>query len=149
MNKEPTATSVVLAELQGADDFMTMRQLREHTRLNINQVSAALHHLRVHKCVEFISDGSGVWWYATPESDTRLCAHDQRAPETRPRRQRKSKSDILSGVLNSPYGCMKMIFNGRVWPNGTPVKNNKIVGETLKHRVPDHWITKVADEIKL
>jgi hypothetical protein len=91
MNKEPTSTSVVLAELCGADDFRSMKQLCAHTRLNVHRVSAALHHLHNRKCVAFISDAGGVWWYATPECDDRSRVVEQRAPELKPRKQRKGK----------------------------------------------------------
>ena len=47
---------------------------------------------------------------------------------------------MLSGVLDSPYGGIRMMFDGKFWPNGTPVKDNKVVYETLDHCVPDHWI---------
>ena len=52
----------------------------------------------------------------------------------------EAKQGGISGVLDSPYGHIKMMFDGKVWPNGTPVKDNRIEAETLEHRVPDHWI---------
>jgi hypothetical protein len=91
MNKEPTSTSIVLAELTGADDFRNVKQLKEHTRLCSNRVTAALHHLHKRKCVDFISDANGVWWYATPECDDRTRTVEQRTPETRPRKRKPKK----------------------------------------------------------
>lgn len=45
-----------------------------------------------------------------------------------------------SGILDSPYGAIRMVFDDKFWPNGTRVINNKIQAETLEHYVPDHWI---------
>lgn len=92
-NKEPTSVSIVMAELTGADDFRSVKQLREHTRLCSNRVTAALHHLHKRKCVDFISDLNGVWWYATPETDDRCFCVDERTPEVKKRKPRKSKKE--------------------------------------------------------
>jgi len=89
-NQEPTCTSLVMDELCGAADFRSMPQLCEATRLSTARVSAALYHLRQHKSVEFISDASGTWWFATPESDDRCRCVDKRAPEIKPRKPRKA-----------------------------------------------------------
>ena len=69
--KDPTCTSLVEAVLVGADDFKTMRQLAAETRCTFHQVGAALSHMLKHQAVSFISDASGTWWYATPQTDNR------------------------------------------------------------------------------
>ena len=56
--------------------------------------------------------------------------------------------DVKSGLLDSPYGGIRMIFDGRWWPNGTKIVNNRIEAETLEHRVPDHWIKSDEKEAK-
>ena len=50
------------------------------------------------------------------------------------------------GVLNSPYGYMRVWFpfGPAEWirfENGYEVKDNKLVDVYVNHRVPDHWIT--------
>lgn len=92
-HKEPTTVSIVLAELQGADDFRSAKQLCENTRSTNNRVCCALYHLHKHKCVNFISDANGVWWYATPETVDRCCCVDERTPEVKPRKQRKTRKE--------------------------------------------------------
>ena len=91
-NQEPTCTSLVLAELKGSDDFRTVKQLCTHTQLSSNRVIAALCHLKAHKCVDFVSDATGTWWFATVETDDRCKTVEQRAPETKPRTPRKPKA---------------------------------------------------------
>lgn len=43
-----------------------------------------------------------------------------------------------SGKLLSPYGLMNV--GGTKYANGWRVENNRIVGESRDHYVPDHWI---------
>ena len=92
--KEPTATALVLAALRAADDFMSQRML--HAALpgvTRDQISAALSHLRKRHAVGVVIEPDGVgWWFALPpEEDDRSRTVDLRAPETRPRRPRRSK----------------------------------------------------------
>ena len=90
--QEPTLTSLVLTELQGADDFKTVRQLRDLLKMTPNQVTCSLKHLHNHKCVDFISDATGTWWYATPETDNRCKCLNMRTPEVKPRKPRKRRT---------------------------------------------------------
>lgn len=90
-NQEPTCTSLVLAELKGSDDFRTVKQLHACTRLSHNRITAALHHLKMHKCVDFVSDAAGTWWFATTECDDRCREVHHRVPEAKPRTPRKPK----------------------------------------------------------
>lgn len=87
--KQPTATTLVLEALIRADDFRTSRQLQAELQLDTNHVSAALCHLAKHKAVEFVEADSSLWWFATPETDTRSRVVDERAPEDRPRKPRR------------------------------------------------------------
>ena len=90
--KEPTCVSVVEAFVREADDFVTAAQVVEGTRLNPNQVSASLIMLKKYKAFDcFESDGK-LWWYSTPELDARMVKRELRAPETKPRKTRKSAS---------------------------------------------------------
>jgi hypothetical protein len=79
--KIETTTSLVLRTLVTCDDFRTCKQLCDLTGRKFNQVSAALHHLRVCKAVEVIEQPDNLWWYATPENDTRSITRDMRKPE--------------------------------------------------------------------
>ena len=92
MRKQPTCTSLVLEALVGSDDFLNNRKLMEATGCNIGQVSASTHHLRKRHAIDCVVEPDGVaWWYALPpESDNRMYHHDERTPETKPRRRRKS-----------------------------------------------------------
>jgi hypothetical protein len=97
-HKVPTATSRVLEALVAADDFMTGRQLQAATALDCNHVSAALHSLRNHKAVQAMNVDGTLWWFATPEDDTRIRVLHERTPEARPRKPRKSKAVLARSI---------------------------------------------------
>lgn len=88
---ETTATFLVFTALKDANDFLTVPQLRERTGQSVNRVSAALHMLRTYKAVECLHSDGYLWWYATPENDTRTKTVDERAPELKPRKARKPR----------------------------------------------------------
>lgn len=90
-NTETTATFLVLDALKRADDFRTVAQLQSETGKSYNRVQAALHHLRVHKAVDFVEAERKLWWFATPTSDTRSRTVDERFMEDKPRKSRKTK----------------------------------------------------------
>lgn len=92
----PTWTTLVLEALVRADDLMTAEQLRlalwaAGLKATSNRVSAALHHLHGHKAVDFVEADAHLWWFATPEDDTRLRVIQEKAPEFRPRRRRRKR----------------------------------------------------------
>lgn len=89
--KQTTTTHLVLEALTRADDFRTARQLQEETGRNNNQVSAALSLLRRYKAVEAMAVEGTLWWYATPENDTRSRRIEEKAPELKKRKPRKRK----------------------------------------------------------
>lgn len=92
--KEPTATTVIMATLRAADDFMSQRMLRAAcVGVTPNQISAALCHLRKRHAVGVVVEPDGVgWWFALPPAeDDRSRVVDLRAPELRPRRPRRFK----------------------------------------------------------
>jgi hypothetical protein len=84
--------------LREADDFVTARQLQSllgtdpFLGVTLNRVSAALYHLRKHHAADFIEAGTSLWWFATPQDDTRSRKCEERTPESRPRKARKRKA---------------------------------------------------------
>lgn len=76
-NVKPTTTSLVWNELNRTGDFHDVHQLSAATGRNANQVSAALHHFRVHKAVDSVVSEDRLWWFATPESDDRTRQLDE------------------------------------------------------------------------
>ena len=98
-NQEPTCVSLVSAELEGADDFRSAKQLIENTRLTKNRVAAALHHLKIHKAADFVVNADGTtWWFATPETDDRSRIVESREPEVKPRKPRKPYTRTRKGA---------------------------------------------------
>lgn len=90
--KAPTWTSLVEEALRKADDFMGAEALRAATGANPHQLSAALHHLHKRRAVDSVESNGRLWWFATPETDTRLRVVEERRPEdpgTRRRRRRR------------------------------------------------------------
>jgi hypothetical protein len=88
--KEPTSTSIVEATLKGLDDFATGRQLQELTRLDTCHVSASLYHLKKYRAAECMEAGGTLWWFSTPDTDTRTKTVDERTPESKPRKARRA-----------------------------------------------------------
>jgi hypothetical protein len=93
-DKRPTWVHLIYEALVKSDDFVQLSALRQLTGASINQATAALHHLAAHKAAaSMVSDGR-LWWYATPDTDTRIRTTDERVPEepgTRRGRQRRGK----------------------------------------------------------
>jgi hypothetical protein len=87
--KETTSTCRVMDALVRADDFMTSRQLQAALGLNCNRVSAALFHLRKYKAAEAMEADGTLWWFATPDADTRTRVVEERTPECRRRNRRR------------------------------------------------------------
>jgi hypothetical protein len=90
--KVPTATSVVEHEMKFLDDFVTSKQLQKITRLDANHVGAALSHLKKHRAVDCLESEGQLWWFSTPDMDTRCRTVQERTPEKKPRKQRKSSN---------------------------------------------------------
>lgn len=59
------------------------------------------------------------------------------------RSNRVASDDVLSGVLDSPYGYMSIELDLQrtvsFW-NGHKVLSGKLVGVSLPHSVPEHWV---------
>lgn len=94
--KEQTCTSKVMEALQARDDFMTKRHIAEATGLDNHRTTSCLHHLRKYKAVDFMVEDNGTsWWYVLPqECDTRLAVHEERTPESKPRKRRIKKGGV-------------------------------------------------------
>lgn len=98
--KEITTTHLVLEALTRADDFRTQRQLCAEIGRDCNHVSAALCHLRKRKAVEAMDVDGQLFWFATPEDDTRSFKLIERTPEAKPRKPRKPRKrpvDVFHG----------------------------------------------------
>lgn len=87
--KKPTCTTIIMEHLINIDDFVTQHQIMDALGLNINQVSATLIHLKKYHAVNCMGD-SEVFWYATPENDTRTYQVEEREEEVQHRRARSS-----------------------------------------------------------
>jgi hypothetical protein len=94
--KEPTFVHRIFEHLRKCDDFRTARQLQSELNIGSNRVSAALHALRRYDAVVAMDSDGQLWWYATPLTDTRIKTVDERAPELKPRRQRKPRAKALA-----------------------------------------------------
>lgn len=88
--KRPTWAYLVEDALRKADDFMSLDQLLAATGARRNQLSAALCHLQKCQTADAVlAQGKLYWFYAG--GDTR-CRHvEERTPEDKPRRTRKTR----------------------------------------------------------
>lgn len=89
-DKRATTTSLIVAALQERDDFMNQAQLVAATGCSRNRVSAALAGLHRYKAVDCIEvQGAQLWWYLTPDQDTRLRTFAEvKADIKRPRKRK-------------------------------------------------------------
>jgi hypothetical protein len=91
-HKEPTAVSLVFAALVRADDFRTAQQVQAESGVNSRRVNSSLHMLRTYKAAQCMESDGQLWWYATPQDDTRMKTFDERTPEVKPRKSRKKRA---------------------------------------------------------
>lgn len=92
MNKnkvaEPSFVSIVEKALREADDFMSLREVREVTGMNVNRATASLNHLWKFKVADFMSQNGVTFWYYTPETDRRTKIVPERVREDQGTRRR-------------------------------------------------------------
>jgi len=96
-DRKPTWVHLVSQAMIEYDDFMTAYDLMAATGGTINQVSAALSHLRKCKSADCLAVDGQLFWFDTRESDTRVRHVDERVPEepgTRRRRAQRSKEQF-------------------------------------------------------
>jgi len=89
---EPTWTSRVEEAFARADDFLSFADLLLATGCTHNRLTAALHHLRKCRAIDSIESGGRLYWFATPDTDSRCWHVESRRPEepgTRRRGPRK------------------------------------------------------------
>ena len=87
----PTTASLVEEALQErGEDFMSLPMLVKITGRSSSQVSAALHHLRVHRAVDVVIEKDGTcWWFPTLHLDTRHHKNQSYTEHTKPNRKSK------------------------------------------------------------
>ena len=93
-DKKPTWVHLVSQAMVEYDDFMTAYDLIAATGGTINQVSAALSHLRKCKAADCLAVEGQLFWFDTSGSDTRLKTVDERVPEEPGTRRRASRRTL-------------------------------------------------------
>ena len=86
--KRTTTTTLITDRLRILDDFQTTRQLIDDTHESSNRVTAALHRLRVYGAIDAMEVDGQLYWYLTPDTDTRIRTVPEKAEETKPRKPR-------------------------------------------------------------
>ena len=91
---EPTWVSQVEEALARADDFMSFADLLQAVGAGCthNRLTAALHSLRKYKAADSVESGGKLYWFSTPDTDTRVRHYDMRRPEEPGTRRRRSKT---------------------------------------------------------
>lgn len=91
-------TKHVFDYLVNLEDFATPHMIADALRdkqITYNNVTAILHTLKRYTAVDSMASDNKLWFYATPETDTRSRTLDLRSPEENPRRphaRRKNKT---------------------------------------------------------
>lgn len=90
--KQARPTHVALTEraLKEGDDFLTVWNLRDRTKLEGQKILVSLHHLFEHRAAAMLVDQGVTYWYGTPETDNRVKVILERKPEE-PGSRRKAK----------------------------------------------------------
>jgi hypothetical protein len=85
--------------LREENDFLTIEEIiSKIPSMNRNQALAALHHLRVHKVVDFLKQSRVTFWYPlSEEEDTRKRIIEERKEEEQCR-QRKNGFKYPQGI---------------------------------------------------
>jgi hypothetical protein len=91
-NPIPTTTSLVEEAIRLADDFVSMDTLITKTGRTLNQVSAALWHLRNVKVIDSLESGGKLWWFYNNQ-DQRSRVLEERIPEDGPQAPSRSYND--------------------------------------------------------
>lgn len=89
-DRQPTCVSQVEQAMIQANDFVNLRGLMAAAKLTSNQVSASLSHLHKYRAADCLESPDGLWWFLTPDTDTRTKKVEERRPEDKPRRTRRS-----------------------------------------------------------
>lgn len=80
--QKPTLISRIEEALAKADDFMTSKMIAEVTGIHSSRVRNILSNMRVYyKAFDCVEQDKALWWFATPETDTRTKHIDLRVPE--------------------------------------------------------------------
>lgn len=104
-DRRPTWTHLVLDRLITADDFMTAKQLQLAVgSQNLDQITAALAHLREHRAVDSTQSGGHLWWFATPDGDNRTRQVHERVEEPKGNRGRvkRVRARTYDSVAQTP-----------------------------------------------
>lgn len=78
---EPTYTSLVLDYLTHGDDFFSIGNIVDALKLTHHQVRVTLLHLQRYKVVDCVGSVGTLYWFATPETDTRVRVTEARVRE--------------------------------------------------------------------
>lgn len=87
---EPTYTSLVLDYLTKGDDFFSIGHITEALKIKRYQVRISLLHLQRYKAVDSTASGGTLYWFATPELDTRISVTEARVREVPGGRARRT-----------------------------------------------------------
>lgn len=80
LGRDVTKTRLVFEYLL-EHEFSRRAVIASATKLPLPAVTTCLHNLRHYQAVDVVIEADGVgWWFATPESDTRLRHIDERKP---------------------------------------------------------------------
>lgn len=82
-----------------ADDFVSTDMIRAATGFDFNRIGATLCHFKKYKAADCLPSGDQLWWYLTPESDTRTKHVDERVPEEKGNRTRRRKLAPLAAPV--------------------------------------------------
>ncbi len=103
-NVETSYTKKVFDFLCTHDDFIRMKDIATATKLELRQLRQTLPWLRKCKAIDSVESGGELFWYATPDTDTRRYRIDEHRREDEPRHARKARKHPGPRVLPDGSG---------------------------------------------
>lgn len=80
----PTYSSQVIELLVAADDALRCVDIAQRLGLSTRLISGVLHTLYRYRVLDIIEGRDDIWWYATPENDTRTRVRKEVAEFSKP-----------------------------------------------------------------
>lgn len=95
---ETSYTKIVGDFLNKHDDFISTAGIADATGLTTLQLRQTLHWLRQCKAIDSVDSGGTLYWFATPETDTRVRTIDEHRREDEPRATRGTGRRTKTGT---------------------------------------------------
>ena len=106
-DRQPSLVAKAEAHFHKVDDFVSMHGLRDGTGMTTSQACACLSHLKKHHAADCVQSDGELWWYLTPDTDTRVRHVEERIVEVPGTRTRRRKVAQLPNLTTVSFGNLE------------------------------------------